>query len=99
MIIYNVTVKVDNEIHEEWLKWMREIHIPDVLKTGLFTENRIYKVLVDDEDGVTYAVQYSCRNIDDYKKYETEHAPRLQKEHTDRYNDKALAFRTLLEVI
>lgn len=99
MIIYNVTVKVDLDIHEEWLKWMRDIHIPDVLKTGLFTESRICKVLVNEEDGVTYAIQYTCKNMSDYKKYESEHAPRLQQEHREKYHDKALAFRTLLEVL
>lgn len=99
MIIYNVTVKVDHDIHREWLKWMRDIHIPEVLKTGLFTENRICKVLVEETDGVTYAVQYTCKNMDDYRKYEKEHAGRLQKEHREKYQDKALAFRTLLEVL
>lgn len=99
MIIYNVTVKVDADIHEEWLKWMREVHIPDVLKTGLFIENCICRVLVNEEDGMTYAVQYTCKSLEDYKKYEVEHAPRLQQEHREKYRDKALAFRTLLEVL
>ncbi len=99
MIIYNVTVKVDKDIHREWLKWMKENHIPDVMKTGLFTDNRICKLLMEENDGVTYAVQYTCNNISDYKKYENEHALRLQKEHRERYKEKALAFRTLLEVI
>jgi len=30
MILYNVTVSIDPEIAEEWLTWMREVHIPDV---------------------------------------------------------------------
>lgn len=99
MIIYNVTVKVDNEIHNEWLEWMKVVHIPDVLKTGLFSDQRVCRVLVDDSDGITYAIQYTCRNMDDFIRYEREHAPRLRQEHIDRYQDKALAFRTLLEVI
>ena len=27
MIIYNVTIKLDPEIHEDWLSWMRRHHI------------------------------------------------------------------------
>jgi hypothetical protein len=34
MILYNVTVSVDPEIHDEWLAWMKSKHIPDVLATG-----------------------------------------------------------------
>jgi hypothetical protein len=62
MIIYNVTVKIDTAYHEEWLKWMKETHIPDVMRTGCFTENRMLKVLTGDEpDGSTYSIQYTCK--------------------------------------
>jgi hypothetical protein len=36
MIVYNVTVKVNTEVHDEWFAWMKETHIPEVMKTGLF---------------------------------------------------------------
>jgi len=36
MIIYNVTVSVDNEVHEMWLAWMRNTHLPEVMATGYF---------------------------------------------------------------
>lgn len=99
MIIYNVTVKIDNDVHDEWLAWMCEVHIPDVLNTGHFTANQIAKVLVDDEDGITYSIQYRCRTMADLEQYQRDHAPRLQAEHSERYRDKFVAFRTLLEVV
>lgn len=99
MIIYNVTVNIENDVHQEWLKWMKEVHIPDAMNTGCFIENKICKVLVNEEQGTTYSVQYTCIDMDTLKKYQANHAPRLQKEHTDKYGTKALAFRTLLEVL
>lgn len=99
MIIYNVTVNIENDVHQEWLKWMKEVHIPDVMNTGCFIENKICKVLVDEEQGTTYSVQYTCENMETLKKYQATHAPRLQKEHTDKYGAKTVAFRTLLEVL
>ena len=36
MVIYNVTIKIDWSIHEHWLRWVREVHIPDVLATEMF---------------------------------------------------------------
>ena len=36
MILYNVTIKVDHDIHDEWMEWMKQTHIPQVLETGLF---------------------------------------------------------------
>ena len=45
MIIYNVTCNVENEILQDWLQWMVEIHIPDVMQTGFFLEANINKVI------------------------------------------------------
>jgi len=99
MIIYNVTVKIDNEVHDEWLNWMKTVHIPDVLKTGKFLENKLCKVLVDDTDGTNYSIQYTAKDMDTLNTYFEEDAPALQAEHTERYKDKFVAFRTLLEVV
>lgn len=99
MIIYNVTVNVENEVREEWIRWMKEVHIPDVMKTGLFIENRFCRVMVDEESGTTYSIQYMCATMTDYENYRDNHAQRLQKQHTDKFRDKYVAFRTLLETV
>ena len=100
MILYNVTVKINATLEEEWLKWMKEVHIPDVMNTGLFSSHKICKILFEEEDGgVTYAFQYFCENMGAFEKYQAEHAAALQKEHTERYKDQYVAFRTLMEVI
>lgn len=98
MFIYNVTVTIEDSIHDEWLKWMKEIHIPDVMQTGIFTENKICRLLADESE-ITYAIQYTFRTMDDLKKYHTEFSPALQKEHSEKFNDKFAAFRTILEII
>jgi len=100
MIIYNVTINIDHSVHDEWLKWMKEIHIPEVMNTGMFTEHRILKVLADeDSGGVTYSIQYTCRSMDDYKKYESTFAPPLRAIYNEKYKNKFVAFRTLLETV
>lgn len=98
-ILYNVTVKVKKETSGEWLEWMKTKHIPDVLETGLFSEYKICRILHDEQDGDTFAVQYLCKNMDDFRAYQEKHAKALQEEHADRYKDKYVAFRTLMEVV
>lgn len=99
MILYNVTVNVDNDINQEWLQWMKNVHVPDVMNTGLFLDNRIFQVMVDEESGTTYSVQYTLKTIEDLEEYQRDHAPRLQKEHKDRYGNKFVAFRTVLKLV
>ncbi|MEO6883238.1 MAG: DUF4286 family protein [Bacteroidia bacterium] len=99
MIIYNVTINIENEVHDEWLKWMREVHIPDVMKTGCFVENKLCRVLVEEETGTTYSFQYTSKTMDDYLNYKKQHAARLQKDVSEKFANKFVAFRTLLEVL
>ena len=99
MIIYNVTVRIDKEIEKQWLDWMKNTHIPDVMNTALFLDCKISRVLEEEVGGHTYTVQYSCKNRQDYEKYQNEFAPKLQAHHSKKFAGKFTAFRTLLEVV
>lgn len=101
MIVYSVTVNIDESVHTDWLAWMVNKHIPDVMATGIFTEQRMLKVISrnDGEEGISYNIQYTCNSMADLHKYQVNHAPQLQKEHHERYQDKFVAFRTLLEKV
>ena len=98
MIIYNVTLNIDKSIHKEWLKWIKE-HIPLVLATGKFTEAKLTKVLVEDDETETYSVQYRAHSREALIAYYTEHAENLKQDGLKRFADKMLSFRTELEVI
>ena len=79
---------------------MKTSHIPDVMRTGIFSEYRMLRVLGDeDSGGYTYSVQYTCENMDRYRQYEDIYAPALRSEYNQRYKDKFVAFRTLLEAV
>ena len=97
-IIYNVTVNIDHEVHNEWLIWMKEIHIKDVLKTGLFLEAKLSKILAEESGGLSYSIQYLCLNSDKLDEYQAKYAPKLQEEHHLKFQGKFVAFRTLLRV-
>ncbi|MEZ4797995.1 MAG: DUF4286 family protein [Flavobacteriaceae bacterium] len=99
MIIYNVTINIDESIHTEWLSWIKE-HIPQVLATGKFTEAKLTKVLVEEElGGVTYSVQYRAKSREALDTYYKEDAERLRSDGLKRFADKMLAFRTELEIV
>jgi hypothetical protein len=99
MIIYNVTINIQDDVHDEWLRWMKEVHIPDVMSTGFFLENKLCRLLNVEDEGTTYSFQYTAANMADYEEYRDTQAPRLQKEVNERYKGKFVAFRSLLEVV
>lgn len=100
MIVYNVTVKIDPSVHDDWLSWMKAVHIPEVLGTGLFFDHKLYRLMeLNEADGITYAIQYFCDSFENYMQYQQEFAPALQQAHTKKYKDKFVAFRTLMRAV
>lgn len=100
MYIYNITINIDETVHDEWLQWMHETHIPDMLATGKFNNARMLKVLVEEEmGGITYSVQYITDSKATLQKYYDEDASRMRQESQKHFADRFVAFRTELEII
>lgn len=101
MIYYNVTVKMDKDIEQEWLQWMKTKHIPDVMQTGDFTASRICKLLEqpDEDEEATYVIQYTCATLHKYNHYIMHYAEALRDEHNKKFKEKFVAFRTIMEEV
>lgn len=99
MFLYNITVGVDKDIEHDWIRWMKSDYIPRVMRTQLFVDYKLYKVLHDEDEGsVSYCVQYFAHALTDVTTY-FEKYPALIEEHRNRYHNKHVAFMTLLEEI
>jgi Domain of unknown function (DUF4286) len=100
MIIYNVTVKVEHTIAGNWLAWLKEEHIPDMISTGCFTHASILRLLeMDDTEGLTYVVQYHTENEILYNLYIEKFADQMRKKGTDKWGNQFIAFRTVMQVV
>ena len=100
MLIYNVTINIEESVHDQWIHWMNEIHIPDMLATGKFIEARMCRVMVEEEmGGITYSIQYLTADKQTLQRYFEEDADRLRQDGLDRFNGKFVAFRTEMELI
>ncbi len=100
MIIYNVTAKVDHNIAEAWLEWLKTEHIPEVLGTGCFTDARILLLMeVDESDGITYAIQYHSESKALYNRYIKEYSTTLRDKGTEKWGDKFVAFRSVMQIV
>ena len=100
MVLYNVTVNIESVVEDEWLHWIKSIHIPKVMATGMFVESKIFKLLHDEGDGsATYSVQFFAASVKQVNEYLETYAPALVQAHMERYKNKHVAFRTLMEEV
>ena len=93
MIVYNVTIKIDLDVHDIWVRWMKEDHILRVMETGCFVSFKMYRILEEDQsDGIAYAIQHFAKTINDYFGYKLKEAKGM-------FPDKFVAHRTLLREV
>lgn len=99
MILYNITIILEDNIHEPWLNWMQNIHIRQVMDTGCFVSHRLLKVLDSPNEGITYCIQYIADSLEDYNDYLQRFAARLQNDYPAEFANKFVSFRTTMEFI
>ena len=100
MFIYNVTTKVSWRIHEDWVSWMKEKHLSDVMNTGCFSDVRFVRLLdTDESDGPTYAAQFHADTREQYDTYIEKYAPAMRQDVIDNWGDQFISFRTLMQVV
>ena len=100
MLLYNITYLVSHEIKEEWLEWLKQHHAPEMMSTGLFSEFKILRLLdTDESEGITFAVQFIFPGMEEHDVYIAKHVPALRLSAQQRWGEKVLAFRTLMEIV
>lgn len=100
MILYNVTVKMEQSIASTWLQWLLKHHIADVMKTKCFFDYKVVRLLdVDDSEGPTYAIQYFAESKADYNRYMELHAAKIEKISFEKWGGELISFKTVMEVV
>ena len=100
MLIYNVTVKVDNEIADDWLRWVLTEHGPEHIATQCFSKFNVLRLLeIDEEDGPTFALQFYAENKTDYERFLQEFLKDLKQKSFEKWGQRTLDFRTVMEVL
>ncbi len=101
MIIFSQTISLDKGIENDWLAWMQDVHIPQVMATKFFESHKVLKLLdpIVDDQMVTYSVQYHCLSVAIYRKFERKHAKKFHDAHQERYGNRFVSFKTLLEQV
>ncbi len=99
MLLYNVTSIVEDAAAERWLKWMLDVHIPQVMATEMFVSYRLLKVMDSPNEGVTYCAQYIAESQENYDNYLDNFAPALRADAGTKFENQVVSFRTLMEYI
>ena len=100
MIIYNITTKVHHSISAEWLQWLKDVHVNDVMQSECFTEFKIVKLLeVDEVEGPTFAVQFFADSKALYNRYIEKFAGEMRNRSFAKWGDKFISIRSVMQIV
>jgi hypothetical protein len=99
MILYNVTTSLEPQIADEWLSYMRDHHMAEVVGTGCFIKSSLLRLLDEQDGGITYAAQYFAVSLEQLDAYQEHFAPALRAEMDQKFKGNYVSFRTVLEVV
>ena len=82
------------------MHWLKGEHIPDIIETGCFEDAVILHLIeADDEEGMTYAVQYHAASKMLYDRYIENYAEEMRAKAKNKWGDRIVSFRTVMQVV
>ena len=101
MLIHSLSYLVETALIDAWMKWMKEVNIPQMMQTGCFTQVKMMELLDPPsmEGTATFSIQYQMASMDTYLLFQEKYADHFDQLRTDTFQEKCLAFQTLLKEI
>lgn len=99
MIIYSVTYAIEDQLEFEWVNFMKDSFIPNVMDSGYFEEYIFTKVLAQEGTDTAYNIQYQCFNHEKLNLFIANVQQELDAMMHQKYNGRFASFFTKLEKI
>jgi hypothetical protein len=97
MILFNITILSDNEVHEELRSWILKDFIPTVAKEELFRSQSLLKILNSPNEGVTYSLQFIAENEDKVDTFRKGQLLSLHNKAQNEYANQVYLLESLME--
>lgn len=97
MYILNTTYKIQVAIHKNWLAHLAEKHLPSILNTKAISNYKVHHVLVDEDDGLTIAVQLYFKDEAALKHFEDQLKPDLDQALWNQFPNQFVYFTTRIK--
>lgn len=92
--VYEVSIAVKKEKWQEWRDWMIEVHIPDVMNTGVFLSCELARITDPlQEEVMQFRITYLASSPEAIANYRSTLSPALQVHHNELFGDYAKGSR------
>ena len=95
-MILKTTYLVGKEIEQQFLNWLSSTYDPEALGTKLVFDARLTKVLTSEEEGVSYSLQFSSKDVHDLNSFKKGFFAQKELAIREQFGERVLYFSTIL---
>lgn len=102
MILYNITLNIENDIVEPCLRYLKQSYIPQATRSRVMHSPKLHRVLPHDENETgteSYAIQFNVKNVDTLNYWIEHEGVHISKQLLAIFGNKVIGFTTVLEEI
>ncbi len=99
MIIYSITTAMEASIEEGWKTFMQETQIPLLMKTGLFVDYRLVRVIPSQGVDLSYNLQLRCKSYSELNEFRSKNEPIMESLIQQKFEGKYATFQSVLDQV
>lgn len=97
MIIFNITVIVEDTVHDDFFHFLHNEYVPTVQNSEKFQEVKTYRLTEPVNEGITYCVQCFAKSREELDNFRDQKFIELSQALLQKFPDKAIFFTSVLE--
>lgn len=99
MLIYNTTYHADDDVHDNFMIWLKESYIPSVEEYGVLRSPRLCRLLSHQDEGTAYSLQWEVDDSASLHRWRMKQGLPFNEELAKIFGEKVIGIPTLMEVL
>ncbi len=97
MLLYNITVIIEDDSAEHWLNWLKTEKLPELSSFAAIQSSRIFRIVDSPNEGQSFSLQFMLNKEADFEQTEEYLAQYLSADMYSKYPNKLVAFTSLMQ--
>lgn len=100
MYLYNITIHIEWQQHDDFLQWLHSDILPELLGKKYFSSYKFFELLgTDEKEGKTYSLQLTAESIGAYNRFAEIYREKFFERFAARWGERCYLFPSLLREV
>ncbi len=97
--LFNITFNVEDDVRDEWLRYMEEEFVPKMTRSGLLRDALLTELMLNEPQGTSYALQFVSDSPESLRQFFDRELDSILSDHRQKFGDRVVFFPTTMKII